>query len=188
MSLSTFSTAFDTNGASTGPRIPETLVTGATALQLSGVDVGRSSPLHFCTASTFQTRRSDVRVSRVRGLPERCGILVAPESALVAAAPDFDLVELVTAGDWLIRLKRCRLEKLRATSAAATGRGCRSARRAGELIRIGVDSPQESRLRMLLVLCRLPEPTGNPLLGTGTARSDVSTRHQAIHDHCRVRR
>ena len=89
-----------------------------------------------------------------------------PDSALVAAAPRLDLVELVTAGDWLIRLKRCRLEDLKASLAVATGRGCLKARRVAELIRAKVDSPQESRLRLLLVLCGLPDPTCNPLLGT----------------------
>ena len=45
-----------------------------------------------------------------------------------------------------------------AAAAAYRGRQARSARRAAAYVRGGVDSPMESRLRMLLVLAGLPEP------------------------------
>ena len=47
--------------------------------------------------------------------------------------------------------------------AAATYRGKRArlARRAAALVRSGVDSPQESKVRLLVVLAGLPEPTVN---------------------------
>jgi hypothetical protein len=45
-----------------------------------------------------------------------------------------------------------------------SGRGCRVARRAASLAREGVDSPQETRLRLLLVLAGLPEPHVNLII------------------------
>lgn len=89
-----------------------------------------------------------------------------PDSAWVAAATELDLVELVTAGDWLIRLRLCSPAELRCAAGAATGAGSRLIREAAELIRERVDSPPESRLRLLLVLSGLPTPQCNVPLGT----------------------
>lgn len=67
------------------------------------------------------------------------------------------LVEIVVTGDALLRSGRSDLITLRA-AAQAPGRHCRTARRAAELIRERVDSPMETRVRLLLVLAGLPEP------------------------------
>jgi very-short-patch-repair endonuclease len=48
-------------------------------------------------------------------------------------------------------------DELVETTQRATGRGLRVARRAAGLVRIGVDSPMETRSRMLRVLSGLPE-------------------------------
>jgi very-short-patch-repair endonuclease len=71
------------------------------------------------------------------------------------------LVDLVVVGDDLVRQKRLSPEELRAFCATSTHPGARRARQAGEYVRTGVDSPMESRLRMLIVLAGLPEPTVN---------------------------
>ena len=56
--------------------------------------------------------------------------VVSPVSALLAAATSTDLVELVVAGDHLVRTGRCSPEELRAGAAVWCGRGARAARRA----------------------------------------------------------
>jgi hypothetical protein len=66
------------------------------------------------------------------------------------------LVDQVVVGDALVRLRHTTPDDLRRASATARSP---AARRAAAYVRERVDSPMESRLRMLLVLAGLPEPT-----------------------------
>ena len=91
--------------------------------------------------------------------------MVLPEAAFAGAAGDLDVVELVVAGDWLVRLKKTTPVELQAYAATLTGRHPVTVRRAAALVRERVDSPPESRLRMCLVLAGLPEPECNVDLG-----------------------
>lgn len=97
------------------------------------------------------------------------GVMIAPPSRvfLDLAAARVDLVELVAAGDSLVRRQRVSPAELIAAADVWTGRGARLARRAARLVRRGVDSPTESRLRMLIVLAGLPEPEVNRILRHG---------------------
>lgn len=142
------------------------LIAGVTALQIYGAEIGSEEPLRFCTSASLRRRRAGVHVARVRRLPANPRRLVAPADALVQASTKLDLVQVVTAGDWLLRLKVVDLLTLTAQLGAATGRGCRTARRAAALVRERVDSPRESWLRMVLVLAGLPMPEVNPPIGT----------------------
>jgi hypothetical protein len=74
------------------------------------------------------------------------------------AAIGVGLVDLVVVADGLIKAGHTSAELLIAAAGQGSGRGCRLARRAASLAREGVDSPQESRLRLLVVLAGLPEP------------------------------
>ncbi len=87
------------------------------------------------------------------GLP----VTTAPWTFLDLAA-HLELTELVAAGDSLVRRAGATPDQLAELAEATTCRGVRRARAAAELVRSGVDSPMESRLRMLLVLAGLPEP------------------------------
>jgi hypothetical protein len=91
---------------------------------------------------------------------------VVPEHAFCAAASELDLVEQVAAGDWLVRLKLSTPEALVAYAQAYRGKGAAVARRAASLVRARVDSVQETRLRLCVVLTGLPEPRCNVLLGS----------------------
>lgn len=144
---------------------PNTAVDGVTALWVWGVEVGRITPYRFVTTAAHRSKRSAVRVRRVTRLPELRGAVVAPVAALVAAKSELGLLELVVAGDWLVRTRRASLAEVRDGLSAATGSHCRRARRAGGLVRSGVESPRESRLRLAIVLAGLPEPEGNVDLG-----------------------
>lgn len=79
----------------------------------------------------------------------------------VELAEELPLVELVVAGDWMVRRHHVRVKDLRRAAMAATGTHARLARQAARYVREKVDSPMETRLRMLLVLAGLPEPEVN---------------------------
>jgi hypothetical protein len=94
-----------------------------------------------------------------RGLP-----LTSPEATFCDLAPTLDLVQLVVLGDRLVRRQVTSPARLVACADQWRGRGAGTARRAAALVRAGVDSPPESRLRMLIVLAGLPEPTVNHII------------------------
>lgn len=144
---------------------PDTAVDGVTALWVWGIEVGQLTPYRFVTTAACQSKRTAVRVRRVTDLPELRGAVVAPAPALVAAKSELGLLELVVAGDWLVRTGRATLPQVRAGLSAATGAHCQRARRAGTLVRAGAESPRESQLRLVIVLAGLPEPEANVDLG-----------------------
>jgi very-short-patch-repair endonuclease len=76
-------------------------------------------------------------------------------------------------GDSLVKAKRTTPERLIRAAEDSRGYRCRSARRAARYVRAGVDSPMESRLRMLLVLAGLPEPTVNFVLWGATGEWEL---------------
>lgn len=147
---------------------PDTLATSVTALRRYGVAVGSPAPLRFVTAHPHHVRRPQFVVTRVGTLPCRRGVLVSPGPAFFAAAPHLNLLELVTAGDWLVRLRLATPTDLVAEATATGGRGAVRARRAARLVRERVDSPPETALRLCLVLAGLPEPECNVVLGDAT--------------------
>ena len=107
----------------------------------------------------------DARVRRRPGRVWHDGLpMTSPTQTFVDLAGDLDLVDLVVLGDSLVRAGVLTPEELAATAAAHTGRQARRARRAAAYVRDGVDSPMESRLRMLIVLAGLPEPVVNHAL------------------------
>jgi hypothetical protein len=87
------------------------------------------------------------------GLP-----VTTAESTFLDLAAHLDLTELVVTGDALVRRAGAAPDQFVQLAAETTCRGVRLARAAAELVRQRVDSPMESRLRMLVVLSGLPEP------------------------------
>lgn len=96
------------------------------------------------------------------------GIRVStPLQTFVELAEIVGLVDLVVIGDHLVR--RTPLTRGQLVDFCASSRH-RAARRAGEAaayVREDVDSPMETRLRMLIVLAGLPEPRVNLTVRTG---------------------
>lgn len=142
-----------------------TAVDGVTALHYWGVGIGSVTPYRFVTTAAYQSKRAEVRVRRTREMPACRGVLVRPVPALVAARADLTLLQLVEAGDWLIRAKLATLAEVQSGLSSASGRHCLRAREAAELVRAGSASPRESRLRLVLVASGLPEPECNVDLG-----------------------
>ena len=81
-------------------------------------------------------------------------------------------------GDSLVAKRRTTTQQIVAAAHAWKGKGSRLARRAADLVRAGVDSPMETRLRMLMVLAGLPEPVVNHIeydaMGAWAKRFDLS--------------
>jgi hypothetical protein len=100
--------------------------------------------------------RADARVTTFRGIP-----LTTPVQTFLDLGLYLDLVDLVVLGDSLVRAGRVTVRELVEQAARRRGPGSRRARQAASLVRAGVDSGMESRLRMLMVLAGLPEPVVN---------------------------
>jgi hypothetical protein len=99
-------------------------------------------------------RKHPAQTTLRKGLP----ISTPEQTFLDLAAIGVGLVDLVVVAAGLIKAGHTSAELLIAAAGQGSGRGCRLARRAASLAREGVDSPQESRLRLLVVLAGLPEP------------------------------
>lgn len=125
--------------------------------------------------------RKDVtcHLSRKGWVNEISGIRVsAPQQVFVELATQLNLVDLVIVGDHMVRKSLVDLETLRRFCADASGPGAALARTAAGYVRDGVDSPMETRLRLLIVLAGLPEPEVNLLVGDEVERRkyDLSYR------------
>ncbi len=102
-------------------------------------------------------RKHPAQTTVRKGVP----ISTPEQTFLDLAAVGVGLVDLVVVADGLIKTGHTSPERLIETAAQRDGRGCRLARRAAALARKAVDSPQETRLRLLLVVAGLPEPRAN---------------------------
>lgn len=116
---------------------------------------------------------ADAAVTSHRGFRVSTPLQLFLEMACV-----LNLVDLVVLGDAMAKRRLVTLDGLRRAAAAWSGRGGERARRAAGLVRERVDSPMESRLRMLIVLAGLPEPVVNLTLrrtdGSVLMRLDLS--------------
>lgn len=102
----------------------------------------------------------------------------------VELAEILGLVDLVVVGDHLVRKRKITLQKLLAFCKSSTLPGAAAARHAASYVRERVDSPMETRLRMLIVLAGLPEPMVNITIenddGIPIRRYDLSYPRQNI--------
>jgi len=91
---------------------------------------------------------------------------------------------LVAMGDWALSADMVTVESLRRVVTWAAGRrGVRRARQILDYLRIGSESPGESRLRWHLVSAGLAEPEINPTIvirGVRVARLDLAYRHYRL--------
>jgi very-short-patch-repair endonuclease len=112
----------------------------------------------------------------------RSGMPVSPPlAAFLEAAPLLDLDDLVAVGDHLVLDPRVldpldlrpylAIDDLLAGTQAFRGRGARRAHAAAALVRVGVESPRETALRLLLIRAQLPQP----LCGFELCRPDGRT-------------
>lgn len=109
----------------------------------------------------------------------RFGIRVATpvQTFLDLAASAIPLVDLVVLGDMILKAGHTTRLELIAAADAWTGKGRILAKRAAALVRDQVDSPMETRVRLLLIFAGLPEPHINKIIraedGTWRLRFDL---------------
>lgn len=139
----------------------------ASVARLLGAPIPHDPDEHLTVSSkTDRLRRAGVRCHvaalgrREQGLWRGLRVTSAARmfSDLAATLP---LVDLVVLGDWLVRKGHVTLSGLRGHCAERQGPGSSRAREAATYVRENVDSPMETRLRMLLVLAGIPEPEIN---------------------------
>ena len=131
-----------------------------TAARLWGGVVPHSHVAHVSVpAGHGRKRREDLRTGSSSRTPVRFrGVrTTSAVDTFVDLASWLNLVDLVILGDSLVKKRRTTPERLVEATRPASGRGIRLARRAAGLVRTGVDSPMETRSRMLRVLSGLPE-------------------------------
>ncbi len=114
-------------------RIPTSRLRVAGVRAMRGIDVG------------IQVTASGMRIT-------------TPEQTFLDLSVQLPLVDLVVLGDSLVRRGRTTPARLVAAAAVAPAPFRQHARRAASLVRERVDSPRETRVRVLLVLAGLPEP------------------------------
>jgi len=145
---------------------PGSQVSHFTAAELWGAVVPSQPLTHVsCPQDGGRSERHDVgshRLSRHAQGSRLRGIRVStPEQTFIDLACVLSLVDLVVLGDSLVKAQRTTARRLADMADDWPGRGSRPARRAAGFVRDGVDSPMETRLRMLMVTAGLPEPVVN---------------------------
>jgi hypothetical protein len=136
-----------------------------TAATLLGATAPETPTLHIGTSLGRTTKHRRVRLHRYAVMPPL--VMVAGLACTTAVrtfldmAAQLELVELVVLGDSLVRAGRTTVRELVDAARASSGSGARLAREAAGYVRPRVDSPMETRVRMLLVLAGLPEPDVN---------------------------
>lgn len=136
-----------------------------TALWWMGVDVCSPTPLHFSTNTSTQTRVEGVvlhrRLGRLHPTMVNDVPTLGPDRTLVDCATRLGVVDLVRAGDWLVRLGLTSHEVLATYVLKVHLDGVVRARRASPWVRERVDSVTETDVRLMLLFARLPEPDVN---------------------------
>ncbi|NYE36236.1 hypothetical protein F4692_001340 [Nocardioides cavernae] len=113
------------------------------------------------------------------------GVVVsAPEMLFVEMAGMLTLVDLVILGDAMVRRRLVTPQDLLEFADAVRHKAAAPARRAAAYVRAGVDSPMETRLRMLIVLAGLPEPEVNVVIRDETG--DVVRKHDLGYPTAKV--
>lgn len=146
-------------------------ISHTTAAQLLGLPVPHDSDIHLTVLHPSQRRArpgvlahtgSPAATGLVRGVPVTTGAdLFVELSGLLG------FLDLVVAGDAMVKDGLTKLPDLRARLAEHRGSGVRRARQAVAMVRARVESPMESRVRVLMALAGFPEPEINHQLRHG---------------------
>lgn len=153
-----------------------------------GLDLRSASPVHLATRRRIDRTADGYRVHRFQGslfLEEVDGLrLVGAARTFVDCGTVLSWQELVVVGDWMIAKGIVERLDLLGFVHAVHFDGVQRARRAMEWVREGSASPQETRVRLLLVLGGLPEPELNGLItdahGGFLAYGDLVYRRERV--------
>jgi hypothetical protein len=149
---------------------PDSYASHHTAAELWGLPVLHDDHTHITVPEHgARLRRQGVKSHVGQSEAQRthrAGISVStPEQTFIdLAAIGLNLVDLVVLGDAMLKARLSTIPILIKTIEGWDGHGTRLAMRAAQLLRDGVDSPMETRLRLLIILAGLPEPTVNLII------------------------
>lgn len=148
-----------------------------TAATLLGLPVPTDPRLHVSVPTAADRRLKQALSLHIRPRPSTTlvdGLAVTTGADLFCELGEIlTLVDLVVVGDAMVRARLVRRGQLVKATAAVTGGHGVHVRRAAALVRDRVDSPMETRLRLLIVLAGLPEPSVNPEIRDGGFRTRV---------------
>jgi very-short-patch-repair endonuclease len=151
--------------AAAGVLLPGSVVTGASAAVLWGVELATADdPVELTVPpGTAQVRVTGTRVRRARLTSawvtrRRAVPVTTPEATAAMLAAFLPLDDAVVAIDQMVTSGVVDLNPVRELARRLTGRGCRRAREACALADGLAESPQETRLRLLIGRSRLPTP------------------------------
>ena len=143
---------------------PDAIATHTSVARLMGAPVPSDPLVHITVVNPGDRRQRHGLRCHVAAIAEEDvrilqGLRVsAPARMFVELAGQLNLIDLVIVGDWLVRHEHVSVEELRSYCARSRLRYARRAKDAATYVRAGVDSPMETRLRLLIVLAGLPEP------------------------------
>jgi hypothetical protein len=145
--------------------LPAAVVTGVSAAVLWGVDLADESEDVEVTLppGTHMVRVTGIRARRARLLPghvRRLGgaRVTSPEATSLRLADALPRDRAVAAVDQLVVAGRADLDEVRRLATTARGPGSARARRVAALADGQAESPQETRVRLLVLDSGLPEP------------------------------
>lgn len=149
------------------------------AARLLGGIAPAASNLHLGALTRHQCTREGLIVHyythppelvRINGIP-----VTSPAQTFLDLARSLEFADLLVLGDSLVRRTEWSPTHIRQFVTASSAHGARHAREVAELIRSKVDSPNESRLRLLLISAGLPAPSVNH-----EVRTEWRTAHRRI--------
>lgn len=146
----------------------------------------RSARVHLSFSYQAHLSRDELSVHRFtyrletarrHGLP-----VTSPAMTFMHLAVRLELVELVTFGDQLVKRRLITADDLVRYATNWDHHGKVAGLRAASLVRPGVDSSPETRLRLLMVLAGLPEPTVNHVIyhEDGTWRYRIELAYDGV--------
>lgn len=138
---------------------------GHSAAALWGAVAPATTVAHIGGADARRSIRGQVRFRQYRKMPELASVrgirLTSPARTFLDMAECLEFVDLLILGDSLIHKTGLTAPDLRTAAAAFKGRNGRLAREVASMCRDRVESPGESRTRLLIVAAGLPEPVTN---------------------------
>ncbi|OLT41146.1 hypothetical protein BJF86_16210 [Serinicoccus sp. CNJ-927] len=154
--------------------VPRCAASHQTAAQIWGGVVPETATTHV-TVPDAQSRRSrqglQCHVDAAATVRRRHGLLVtAPAQTFLDLAGPLSCVDLVVLGDSLVHRRATTVQELDRALAEPAVRLPRLAPQAAALVRVGAESPMETRTRLVLVLAGLPEPVLQHEVGDETHR------------------
>lgn len=164
--------------------VPHGVISHYTAARLHGGVVPDDPHAHVTVDSAKQRRRREglvVHVASGLATTVRDGVLITSAAQTWCdLADELGLIDLAVCGDSMIHQGSLTIDDaLDAAEAKRTGE-VTLARRAVDLLRAGAESPMESRVRLMMLCARLPEPAVNATIrapsGVALYRLDLSYR------------